>query len=159
MIWMAAESNIANDPRILPEMLAGGTNAPAQLQFTRKAFHRIADTRDPQKLDQAMALLGSNKLNPALASAAIDGLLDVKTTHATCDKSRRDSGQAPAGQRQSPRRSRHAPRRRVGQCQSRIRSLKGHQPIPRPPNPTGSAPSAPPATSKPTMPDQRSFPH
>jgi putative membrane-bound dehydrogenase-like protein len=76
MIWMAAESNIANDPKILPAYLAA--DSAAQIQFTRKSFHRIADTRDPQKLDQAMSLLGSNKLNPALASAAIDGLLDVK---------------------------------------------------------------------------------
>src|SRR5439155_20220108 len=71
MIWMAAEANIANDPRILPEYM--GAESPARSQFTRKAFHRIADTRDPQKLDQAMELLDHSALRPALLAAAIDG--------------------------------------------------------------------------------------
>lgn len=79
LIWMAAESNIANDPRLVLETIqTANVIPPAALQFARKSFRRIADTRDAEKMNQAIAILTSLESKPSLASAAIDGLLEVK---------------------------------------------------------------------------------
>jgi putative membrane-bound dehydrogenase-like protein len=79
LIWMAAESNIANDPNlVLDTIQSANAIPPAALQFTRKSFRRIADTRDAEKMNQAIAILTSLESRPSLASAAIDGLLDIK---------------------------------------------------------------------------------
>lgn len=80
MIWMAAEAKVADDPKpVLDGLRADVLNTPAAPAFVKKVFRRIADTKDPAKLDQAVAFLGALE-NDAVITAAIDGILESKQT-------------------------------------------------------------------------------
>jgi putative heme-binding domain-containing protein len=91
---MAAEGKVAKDAKPFLNALkttgsqpvaaaeGAGTdvgNPVAQRQFIRKVMRRLADTKDPKKLDEALAYIDSlNQSQSPLAAAAIDGILDAK---------------------------------------------------------------------------------
>ncbi|HMC27266.1 MAG TPA: HEAT repeat domain-containing protein, partial [Verrucomicrobiae bacterium] len=81
MIWMAVEPKLAEDPKPLFAILADKRTplSAASSTVIRRAMRRIVDTQDGDKLNTAVAFLSTlEDKNPALVSAAVDGLIDAQ---------------------------------------------------------------------------------
>ncbi|MBI2946554.1 MAG: dehydrogenase [Verrucomicrobia bacterium] len=79
MIWMAAEPLAARDPQPALDWLIenGPDTMPLSGELTRKLMRRLCDTQDTAKLDAATDFVQAiPESAPALAVAALDGLID-----------------------------------------------------------------------------------
>jgi len=79
IVWMAIEPRLAEDPQPVFALLADKKipASTASTTVTRLAMRRIIDTRESEKLNAAVAFLGAlEEKNPALVSAALDGLIE-----------------------------------------------------------------------------------
>src|SRR5439155_8724666 len=81
IVWMALEPKMAEDPQPLFALLSEKKTKLSEVSRTvlRRGMRRIVDTKDGQKLNAAVAFLGTlEDKNPALVSAALDGLLEAQ---------------------------------------------------------------------------------
>ena len=81
MIWMASEPLVAKNPAGGLKWLAenGARTMPLSGILTRKAMHRICDTGETNKLDQAVEfLLKIADDRSGLVTAALDGLIEAQ---------------------------------------------------------------------------------
>ncbi len=86
MIWQAAEPKIGENPgQALGWLLNRGPDAmPLAGELARKTMRRICDTRSAEQLTMAVEFLGAAMdREPALAAAALDGLLSGQAGKAT----------------------------------------------------------------------------
>jgi len=81
MIWMSMEPRVAENPKPLFAILADKKTplSGASTTVLRRTMRRIADTRDPEKLNAAVTFLATlEDKNPPLVPAALDGLIDAQ---------------------------------------------------------------------------------
>src|SRR5439155_3931502 len=80
IVWMAIEPRMAQDPQPFFPLLAENENS-VSAYCLRRVMRRICDLTDPtarqRHLNAAMSFLGSLASRPALAEAALDGLIDA----------------------------------------------------------------------------------
>jgi putative membrane-bound dehydrogenase-like protein len=80
MIWMAGEPRVAADPKPVLDWIRNnaGSAGAAGANFARRTMRRIWDTKKADAMDEAVVFLDGVAAQPALAAAALDGILDAQ---------------------------------------------------------------------------------